>query len=93
MVIDNYEKKKREISLIVEKLKSSVRNKYCLYCRSEIIEKNHHCKEIEQIGDKILRVCLEIGEKTEIIQELNSELLKNEEFAQNIKNKIIAYNI
>lgn len=92
--MDNYEKKKRELFSIVEKLKSSVRNNYCLFCRSEIIEKNHHhCKEVEMIGDKILNICLQIGEKKEIIEELNSDLLKNQEFAQNIKNKIIAYNI
>lgn len=84
---------KKEIDLIIDKMKSSVRNKYCLFCRTEITEENHHCSQIENAGNKILKISLELGLSKEIINEFKDESLLNEEFAQNIKNKLIAYNI
>jgi hypothetical protein len=85
--------KKRKIILIIDKMKSSVKNKYCLFCRSEIKENNHSCEEIENVGNNIVTACLKFEISKEILEEFNDDLLKNEEFAQNIKNKLIAYNI
>lgn len=94
MVVENEAAKRRKVLSYIQKLKSSVTNKYCLCCRTEISEKNHNCKEIESLSDKIVEICLEFKKiDKEIMDELNSEILKNEEFANNIKNKILAYSI
>lgn len=89
------EGKQKKVFSHIERMKSSVRNKYCLYCRSEITEQSHHCKQIEGMGDQIVAVYFEMDEqsKKEILSELKNELLINEEFAQNIKNKILAYSL
>jgi hypothetical protein len=66
-----------------------------LCCRTEISGNSHNCKEIELLGDKIVEICLELSKNIdkEIMDELNSEVFKNEEFANNIKNKILAYSL
>lgn len=94
MIVENEAIKKRKVFSYIQKLKSSVINKYCLCCRTKISEKNHNCKEIEFLSNKIVEICLEFKKiDKEIMEELNSEVLKNEEFANNIKNKILAYNL
>jgi len=79
----------------IEKMKSSINNNYCLFCRTEIIDKNHFCKELEEIGDKIVDFYfkLEDPEKKEVIEGLNNNIIKNQEFSENIRNKILAYSL
>jgi hypothetical protein len=87
--------KQKIIFNYIEKMRSSLKNKYCLYCRTEMIEKNHHCKELETTGDVIAKVYFELNDdlKKEIIFALNDLWFKNIEFVENIKNKILAYSL
>lgn len=89
------EEKRKKIFSFIDKMNSSVKNKYCLYCRFEIKEENHHCKQLEGVGDQIVNSYFEMDDqiKKEILSELKNELLINEEFAQNIRNKILAYSL
>ena len=86
----------KKITNIIERMKSSIRNKYCLYCKTEIIEENHNCKSLEKIGDKIVNFYLNsatINFKKEILENLNDPIIKNEEFSETVRNKILAYSL
>lgn len=85
----------KKVFSCIQKLKSSANNKYCLFCRTEIVKNNHICKEVEQFSDMMVQLCLQLDRDTnkKIMEELNCELLRNQDFACNIKNKIIAYNL
>ena len=89
------EENQKKVFSHIDKMKSSINNKYCLYCRFEIAEDNHHCPQIEGVGDQIVQFYFEMDDKIrkEIIGELKNDLLANEEFAQNIRNKILAYSL
>jgi len=91
---DLNEKQKKVFSHI-QKFKSSFKNKYCLYCRTEILEENHFCKQLENVGDQIVLFYFEFLDETkkEIINELKNELLIDQELSQTIRNKILAYSL
>lgn len=89
----NYKLHKKNIFLCLNKMKSSIKNNYCLFCRAEITDQNHCCEEINVTTDKLVSCCLKLEISKEILDELNDEIFKNQEFVQNIKNKLIAYNI
>ena len=85
----------KEITNIIERMKSSIKNKYCLYCKTEIKE-NHNCKSLEIIGNKIVDFYLNLANndfKKEILENLNDPIIKNEEFVEIVKNKILAYSL
>ena len=109
MDIVNNRKKHRSINDFLEKIKSSIKNKYCLFCRSEIIE-DHYCEQLEILEDKLVEIFFEIKSednfyyedhwsketksiKKEIMDYLEDPLIKNEQVIENIKNKILAYSL
>jgi hypothetical protein len=98
MLISDDHKKFRLINNCVEKIKSSMRNKYCLFCRSEIFE-NHYCNQLETLENKILKVFSEINSKDsklikkEIMDSLCDPMIKDIQVVENIKNKILAYSL
>ena len=86
----------KEITSIIEKMKSSVKNNYCLYCKTEIKEDDHNCKSLEITGDKVVNFYFKLANKDfkqEILENLNDPIIKNKEFAELIRNKIFAYSI
>ena len=46
--------KQKLIFKFINIFKSSFANKYCLFCRTEIIEEDHFCDQVERIGDKLV---------------------------------------
>lgn len=87
----------KEIIGIIEKMKSSIKNKYCLYCKLQIVEDdNHNCKSLEIIGNKIVDFYLLFATKDfkkEILENLNDPIIKNKEFAEMVRNKILAFSM
>jgi|688.fasta_scaffold303406_2 hypothetical protein len=84
----------RKIFSIIEKMKSSIVNKYCLFCRTEI-GTGHDCLYLEKAGDQIINFYFTASDATkkEILNELKNSLFDEKEFVQNIKNKIIAHSL
>lgn len=95
MVVDIQIKKQKYISNYIDKFYSSFKNKYCLFCRTEIIENDHFCCQMENISDKLVEKYFELEDdfRKNIIQELNNLDIKNEESICNIRNKILAYSL
>lgn len=88
-------KKQRLIFNYIGKFRSSVTNKYCLFCRSEIVEKKHYCEVIKKIENIVVEKYFELDDdfKKTIIEELRDPLIQNEEGIENIRNKILAYSL
>ena len=86
----------KEITNIIERMKSSIKNKYCLYCKTEITEDDHNCKSLEITGDKIVDFYFQLATKDfkkEILENLNDPIIKNKEFAEMVRNKILAFSM
>ena len=103
------EKEKKNILNCLDKFKSSIRNKYCLFCREKILDNDHYCSKIESVESKIIETYFEIKSlnenksdeeekiikenKKEIMDLLNEESFKNKELFINLRNKILAYSM
>ena len=86
--------KQRLITSYLDKFKSSIRNKYCLFCRTEIID-DHYCVQLSNLEDKVIEIYFELNkeEKKEIYDVINDSDFNLLEFIKNIKNKILAYSL
>lgn len=94
MIKENQIIKQRVIFRHIEKFKSSIKNNYCLFCRTQI-NNNHFCKFLEKLEDTLVKKYFELDKeyRKSIIEELNDVSIKNQEFVQSIKNKILAYSL
>lgn len=99
------EQEKKNILKCLEKFKSSIKNKYCLFCREEISGNDHYCSNIESLEEKVLQSYFKISLKMEetcssedfveeekIIKENKKEIIEflNED---SIKNKELFVNL
>lgn len=87
--------KQKYIFNYINKFSSSFKNKYCLFCRTEITEQSHCCNQMENVGDKLVKKYFELDDefRKNIVQELNEPNIKFEESISNIRNKILAYSL
>jgi hypothetical protein len=77
---------RKQIFLFIEKIRSSIKNNYCLFCRTEM-DCGHYCEFLK------IYLLLDEATKKEVVSYLDKDLFSKSEIVQQIKNKILAYSL